>query len=1110
MNCKFFPALLVVLTCLAEPARAAEPFRVFLRGGPKTHGPAGNGLHEHERWLADWKRLLAERGAQVQGAMRFPTAEELAETDVLVMFAAEAGSIGGTDRDNLDKFLKRGGGIVCLHDAVCGTNAHWFKTVIGGAWEHGHSKWYEGDISFYYVNREHPITEGASNFDLDDEVYWDLHLLPEAKVLAASWQPDARNMRGGRPSPHIYNVIPQMWTYEKRHEGGKTHRAFVAIPGHKYSTFDLPHMRAVLLRGIAWAGDRHINELCSPEELASLRYPARGPTAPEKAAASLVVHPEFNLSLVAAEPLVTKPIAMDWDPAGRLWVAETPEYPNGRRGIRGDQTNDVWKDHGGLVAAPGPQQRPARDRISILTDLDGDGRMEKKQVFFEGLELVTGFVFHKDGVIVAQAPDILWLRDVNGDGKAERVEVLYTGLGTFDTHAVINNLRWGFDGWIYATHGYSGTEHVYNGDKSKDFGRIGSGVVRFKPDGSAFEQYSSKGGNTWGLDIAWDNEVFFTQPTSDDLLNHVVLPESVLARGKSGNATSFKPVIRSRPSKPLIKSENLAYVQIDLVGRFTAAAGCAIYDGGTWPTAWNYSYFTTEPTINLVHHEVVQRAGVTYTADKTRDEEFVAGRDLWFRPIETRIGPDGALYVLDFYNQAVIHNDTRGPKHNNVNAAVRPDRDHFFGRIWRLDHQQARKQPVPDLSSAAVKELLDAYEHPNRHVRMNAHRLITELAVPARRQQASAALRALVSNAAKPAYARVLALWTLELLGAITPEEAPLVAAAATDADPAVSRNALKVAARHGAGKPVVDDATLLKALKSPHAQVRLQALLAAGTAASPEVFQAAVDLYPDLDDAWSRSALLATADSKPWEFLQAAFKSSRGRELQSLVGSLTRVAVSRSGVSASSVADLAVQIVSLAAEADAAADPLKVATLTALAENLSRDVPAPKPAELDGAFRRLLTSSNPEVAGAALPLLASWDRGGALAPLAQPVIARLLERLRDAGLSDEQRGQAAASALRARGLDTGVLPAISALLGSGDSADLQRRIITALGATGDAAAGAALVDAYANLSPELQLAAFGQIVTRADWSLALLDALKAGRVSLGLLGPGNIHRLRT
>src|SRR5678815_789495 len=213
-----------------------------------------------------------------------------------------------------------------------------------------------------------------------------------------------------------------------------------------------------------------------------------------------------------------------------------------------------------------------RDSISILTDTDGDGRMDKKQIFYEGLELVTSFVFHKDGVIVSQAPDILWLRDTNHDGKADVVEKLYTGLGIGDTHAVMNNLRWGFDGWIYATHGYSSSDHVRSGDRQRDYGRIGSGVVRFRPDGSAFEQYCSKGGNTWGLDVSWDNEVFFTQPTSGDLLNHVVLPESVLARGQVAGARSFKPQIVRRKSFPLLSYDKLPYVQIDLVGSFTAVS----------------------------------------------------------------------------------------------------------------------------------------------------------------------------------------------------------------------------------------------------------------------------------------------------------------------------------------------------------------------------------------------------------------------------------------------------------------------------------------------------------------------------------------------------------
>ena len=1073
---RHFLAFLSLVIFASNLLAADAPLRVLLRGGNKTHGPAGNGLHDHERWLNDWQKLLAARGAKVDGAMKFPTGAQLENADVLVMFAADAGSIAGADRENLEKFLKRGGGIVCIHDAVCGNDALWFKTIIGGAWEHGKSKWFEGDVSFYYVNNEHPITEGASNFDFDDEVYWELHMMPEAKILGASWQPDQRATRDGRQYPHIYNVIPQMWVYENTLAGGKPYRSFVAIPGHKYSSFEAPHYRAVLLRGIAWAGGRDVNSLCAKDELAALRYPEGGPTAPEKAAAKLELHPDFKINLVAAEPLITKAIAIDWDPAGRLWIAETPEYPNGRRGIRSEEGDNAWKDRGGLIAKAGVQDRPARDRISMLVDENKDGRADRKHVFYEGLDLVTSFVFHRDGVIVSQAPDVLWLRDVDGNGKAEKVEKLYTGLGTADTHAVINNLRWGFDGWIYATHGYSaGT--VTSGDGSKNFGRINSGVVRFKPDGSAFEQFSSKGGNTWGLDIAWDNEVFFTQPTSGDLLNHVVLPEYVLARGKAGNTASFHPIIRGRRSNPVIKHENLAYVQIDVVGGFTASAGCAIYDGGAWPDDYQYSYFTTEPTINLIHHEAVSRDSVTYTAQKLRDEEFIGGRDKWFRPIETRIGPDGALYILDFYNQAVIHNDTRGPKHNAVNAAVRPDRDHYFGRIWRVEHKQAKKLEVPNLTKASDAKLVQALEHPNRHVRMNAHRLLAE------KDSSPRSLRELAMNKKKPAYARVHALW----LGGVVP--AMLFA----DVEPAVAKNALRVAAQ----RSTADD-SIIQALRSEHAQVRLAALLALGSANDPKAIQAAVDASPDLKDGWSQSALVAAADARPWNFIQAVFKSSRSEELAPLLGNLVRLAASKPDA-----AETAARMVQLATSAN---DSLKLAALESLATYMKADV-AWSPS-LDTAFNQLINSDNLEVAAASLPLLAQWKPDGSAA--AKPLIAKLIARVQRADTPAAQSERIVTSLVRARALDSNILPQTAQLLGSQSPEALQRRLLLTLGETSDPAVGPILAAALGKLQGELRDAAFAQLIKRVDWASALVDELKKGTVTLAALGPGNVFRLRT
>jgi type 1 glutamine amidotransferase len=271
----FLLALTALLPAIAAQPAAQQPapLRIFLRGGPKTHGPATNGLHDGPTWLKEWQPLLASRGAKVAGALRFPTPEELENTDVLVMFAADAGSILGDERASLEKFLKRGGGIVCLHDAVVTSKEpHWFKTIVGGSWENGVAKYFEGENTYYYINPEHPVTKGAANFTITDEVYWNLHMMPNAQVLASSMQP-VRPGRGSAPAaePAIGSLIPQIWVYQNQLEGGRPYRAFVSLLGHHFTSFESPHVRAVVLRGIAWAANRDPDSLATPEEIAALR-----------------------------------------------------------------------------------------------------------------------------------------------------------------------------------------------------------------------------------------------------------------------------------------------------------------------------------------------------------------------------------------------------------------------------------------------------------------------------------------------------------------------------------------------------------------------------------------------------------------------------------------------------------------------------------------------------------------------------------------------------------------------------------------------------------------------------------------------------------------------
>lgn len=723
---------------LAAVAAESQPLRVFIRSGPKTHGP---GAHDHPRFLAEWVPLLNARGAVASGGNTFPTAAQLAATDVLVLHAPNAGDITGPDRTHLEAYLARGGGLVVIHAAAVSKDTDWYKSIIGGSWRHGTTKWLEAPMHLYFADRSHPITRDASNWQMDDEIYYDMDLSPDAHILATAFTPKAIDTggKGNREAQaraaeavakkkgvNIYDHQPQMWTYERTMPGAaKPYRAFVSIPGHLFENFNRANYRALLLRGIAWAGQRqNADELCLPAELGdTLRYPEGGPTAPSKAAAKIEVHPDFNLSLVASEPLINKVMNLDWDERGRLWVCETPEYPNGRR----VPNTEPWKDSGSLRGAK--VDRDPEDRISILTDTDGDGIMDTKKVFADKLELVSGFVLYKSGVIAATSPDIWFLEDTDGDGVCDKRTKLYTGLGAADTHAVINNLRWGHDGWIYATNGYSRGD-VKSPDGTRSMGANGSGVVRFKPDGSAFEQYSSKNGNTWGLEITWDGQVFWTQPTGGTVFFHTVLPESILAKGKLPGVTSAKGLITNQRTFPAMDWPEQAYSQIDQVGRFTAAAGCAIYEGGAWPAKWNYSYFTGEPTLNIVHHQFVRRDGVSVSVEKEKgreETEFMRSTDLWFRPIETRVGPDGALYVIDFYNQAVIHNDTRGPLHSPSNAAVRPDRDHYFSRIWRVQHKDAQKLAVPALDRTDVAALIKIIEtSPNAHVKKTALRLARE------------------------------------------------------------------------------------------------------------------------------------------------------------------------------------------------------------------------------------------------------------------------------------------------------------------------------------------------------------------------------------------------
>jgi type 1 glutamine amidotransferase len=239
--------VLLAATCGALTAQT-QPLRIFIRSSPKTHGAPDNGNHDYPAFLAGWTKLLTSRGAVVDGAARFPTADELLKTDVLIDYASDGANVSPAERAVLDEYLKRGGGLVVIHDGMCGGDAAWFAAVAGGAKQHGERNSSAGKLKLHFEDPADPILAGMSDFEMDDEMFFLLRMAPEAHVLATAPDPAGK-------------IVPQLWTYERTLPGGRPYRAFVTLQGHRYSNFEHSDYQKILLRGIAWAGRRPLNAL---------------------------------------------------------------------------------------------------------------------------------------------------------------------------------------------------------------------------------------------------------------------------------------------------------------------------------------------------------------------------------------------------------------------------------------------------------------------------------------------------------------------------------------------------------------------------------------------------------------------------------------------------------------------------------------------------------------------------------------------------------------------------------------------------------------------------------------------------------------------------------
>jgi putative membrane-bound dehydrogenase-like protein len=597
------------------------------------------------------------------------------------------------------------------------------------------------------------------------------------------------------------------------------------------------------------------------------------PLSPQEAQKLFRLDEGLRIELVAAEPTIQSPVAMTFDPQGRIWVVEMQDYPNG----------------------PAKGEKP-RGRIRILEDKDGDGYYESATTFADNLLFANGLLLWKDGAIVTMAPNIVHLRDTDGDGKADKKDVLYEGFAAQNPQLRVSHPILGLDGWVYCANGLRGGKVIRSplsplgrgaggeGEKPLDL----SGMdFKFDPITGAYEAITGLGqyGNTfdeWGNRFVCDNRHH---------LRHIVMENRYLKRNPYLAAPALVEDISVLEDGPLSSGGKVYPLSRNWTtsslheGRFTAACGVFIYHGELLGKAYHGAAFTCEPTGNLVHMEVLTPKGATFTAKPPKQGvEFLATPDDWFRPVFLTHGPDGAMYLIDMYRAVIEHPDFMPPE-----LQKRPDltlgRDK--GRIWRIvPKNHVTKAIRPNLAKASIEELVKTLEHPEPWWRTTAERLIRERVD----QTGVKALRTLFDKTQKP-YARVHAAYLLQTLGAL--DEACLLRML-KDEHPRVREHGLWLLPEDRRSIPVINRQEQM--VDDPDGRVRFALALVLGDWPFPDTLPMLAKLASaDCEDRWMRLAVASAAPSKATPVVLRLLDPSKSsasparqlliRELASIIG---------------------------------------------------------------------------------------------------------------------------------------------------------------------------------------------------------------------------------
>ncbi|MEM6629614.1 MAG: PVC-type heme-binding CxxCH protein, partial [Bacteroidota bacterium] len=646
--------------------------------------------HNGKKYMPILASYLAPKGIQLTWASDpgVLNPKELNKFDGLILYANHD-SIAPSQEKALLQFIRKGKAFLPIHSAsYCFRNSDAFVDLVGAQFEsHGIDS-----FSTEIVQADHPIVAGFQSFETWDETYVHHRHNPDREVLM-------ERMNGGKREP---------WTWTRTYGKG---RIFYTAYGHDERTWSHPGFLDLIERGIRWAIGPERETSLSSVSLPKLSYeasefipnyenrpqplPLQHPLSPEESRQMIQVPQGFSLELFASEPDIINPIAMSWDEKGRLWVLETKDYPNVVR----------------------PQEEGGRDVLKILEDWDGDGKVDTVKIFADNLNIPTGMVFANGGVILSQAPDFLFLKDTDGDDKADIRKVLFSGWGTYDTHAGPSNLKYGFDNWIWGTVGYSGFEGKV-GNKEHKFSM---GVYRFKADGSDLEYITRFTNNTWGLGFNEEFDIFGSTANNEHSVQ-VAIPDRYLQGVKGIRQVGILKIDGHYGARPITQNVR----QVDVHMGFTAAAGINLYTARNYPREyWNRIAFVNEPTLHLLHRAILDREGSVY---QERDGfNMLASIDEWVSPVHAEVGPDGALWVADWYNFIVQHNPTpEGFENGKGNAHVNPLRDKQHGRIYRiLNTESSHKLPIsidPENSNTWVKAL----QSENMLWRMHGQRLIVE------------------------------------------------------------------------------------------------------------------------------------------------------------------------------------------------------------------------------------------------------------------------------------------------------------------------------------------------------------------------------------------------